>query len=70
MTDGAADSLYEHSSGRIAPAANSFTEWLENHPQKTAQQALQETLSTTLQPRTQDDCGVGVIAITPLSHDK
>jgi hypothetical protein len=61
MTDGAADSLYERSSGRIAPAAESFADWLKNHPKKTAQQALQETLSTTLQPRTQDDCGVSVI---------
>ncbi len=61
MTDGAADSLYERSTGRIAPAAESFVGWFQNHPRKTAQQALQNTISTTLRSRTHDDCGVGVI---------
>lgn len=61
MTDGAADSLYERSTGRIAPAAESFVGWMQTHPRKAAQQALQETLSTTLTARTHDDCGVGVV---------
>jgi serine/threonine protein phosphatase PrpC len=62
MTDGAADSLYERSTGRIAPAAESFVGWLQAHPPRTAQRALHNTLSTTLRSRTHDDCGVGVFA--------
>lgn len=60
MTDSAAGSLYERSTGRIAPAADSFAAWLENHPPKTARQALANALSTTITSRSQDDCGVGV----------
>ena len=64
MTDGAADSLFERSTARIAPAAEAFAGWLQLHSRRTAQEALQDTLSSTLTSRTHDDCGVGVACRT------
>jgi hypothetical protein len=62
LTDGAAASLWERSTGRVAPALERMTRALRTMEPADVEQALRGRLCAQLRERTLDDCGVALLA--------
>jgi len=61
MTDGAAESLYERRTGKLAPAVSRVLAWYEgNHPDS-VEKALEDSVLPLLLSKTSDDCSVALL---------
>lgn len=61
MSDGSAESLYSKQKKELAPALNQMFDWLKNHSEKEASNALHENLESLIKTKTTDDCSVSLM---------
>lgn len=58
MSDGAAESLYERSGQRLAPAVARMFNWFQYHSPRKIGCAVEDNLRDVLRHKTQDDCSL------------
>lgn len=61
MSDGTAESLFNRSTGKLAPAAATIFGWAGKLPSKKLSDVLQQNLEQVFRTKTTDDCSIAII---------
>jgi DNA-binding transcriptional ArsR family regulator len=69
MSDGAAESLHQRRTGRLAAAVDRFFAWLDENPPSDVSRALEQQAHSLLRSRTRDDCSVAVLRRVSIEVD-
>lgn len=65
MTDGAAECLYQRSTGKLAGAVGTMFDWSRSLEARPFTKALERNVASVIAPRTTDDATLAVVGLAP-----